>query len=166
MRKRILTILLLGIGPLAFASMVILFDPGTGRNLRRIDSADTLQYLGRTDALINPTLPTNALSLCYATNGQVLAIPQAWLDAEALAAWIANSNANEFNIRVEKTNAIKLALDFAYGTNGEQRFVRAMLLVIRQRMDQLSTNPSANQGAITTNSVLLAISNAIVADPR
>jgi len=163
MRKRILIFLSLLLGPLAFASMVILFDPATGRNLRRIDSADTLAYLSRTDCLINPVLPTNALNLCYVTNGAVEVIPQAWLDAEALAAWIAQSNANVLFIATERSNMIATASAYMYGTNAEGRILRAFALLT---LDQINTLRKLHSlPVITTNTFLTAMSNSVTADP-
>ena len=46
MRKRILTTLALLAAPLAFASIVVLFNPTTKQLVQIIPSADTLQYIG------------------------------------------------------------------------------------------------------------------------
>ena len=142
------------------------FDPATGRNLRRIDSADTLAYLNRNDALINPVLPTNHLSLCYATNGQVVPIPQAWLDGEALTAWLASSNATVLNISITRSNRIFEATQYVLSTNSTENYViRAMLNVIMNRMNQLATNTNAVL-AWTTNTMWNLMLNSITNDPR
>ena len=71
MRKRILTTLALLAAPLAFASIVVLFNPTTKQLVQIIPSADTLQYIGRADALINPVIPTNTWDWLYVTNGAI-----------------------------------------------------------------------------------------------
>jgi hypothetical protein len=163
MRKLILIVCgFLALG--AWASIVVITDPSsvpqTNRVVRIILQAETLAYLGRSNAYINPPFaPGTDQTSCWVSNDTVRTI-----STNLLAAYAASNN-NYWTL-VEKTNAVNLALSFAHGTNAEQRFMRAMLLVIRQRMDQLSTNPTGNLGAITTNAVLLAISNAIVADPK
>lgn len=132
MRKRILTLLLLAFGPLAFASMVILFDPGTGRNLRRIDSADTLQYLGRTDALINPVLPTNNLSLCKVTNSAVVLLNA----AELLADWLSASNRAYSDFTNYLANLKSESISTVEATNDLQgRVIRAFAEVV---LDELN----------------------------
>lgn len=162
--KKLLTFLLCVASVTVLASIVVIFDPATGRNLRRIDSADTLQYVSRTDVLINPVFPTNALNLCYATNGTIQPIPQAWLDSEALAAWITQSNANVLNIATERSNMISTASAYMYGTNAEGRILRAFALLT---LDQINTLRKLHSLAvITTNTFLTAMSNSVTADTR
>jgi hypothetical protein len=43
--------------------------------------------------------------------------------------------------------------------------MRAVILGLRQALDMVRTNPTANLGTITTNSIFLNISNNIVNDP-
>jgi len=164
MRKRILIFATLVIAPLAFASIVVIFDPATGRNLRRLDSVDTIQYANRTDVLINPVFPTNALNLCYVTNGTIQPIPQAWIDAEALAAWIAQSNANVLNIATERSNMISTASAYMYGTNAEGRILRAFALLTLDQINVLRKLHSLP--VITTNTFLTAMSNSVTGDPK
>jgi len=166
MKKRfMISLFTLGLGLSALASIVILFDPATGRNLRRIDSADTLAYMSRTDALINPVLPTNELRLCYVTNGQVLPIPQEWLDAEALAAWIASSNAQVLAIAIQRSNYVAWAKEYANGTNSEaQYFVRALFTEVLREVNELRSWHGSN--AITKGWMLNSVLTNITNDPR
>jgi hypothetical protein len=125
----------------ALASVVILFDPATGRNPRRIDSADTTAYASRTDCVINPILPTNALSLCYVTNGQVVPIPQSWLIAEALSSWLASSNANWNYQRSILKNNMNAALDFFNdNTNTANLVVTALMMQMMDERNHYATN--------------------------
>ena len=93
MRKRILTTLALLAAPLAFASIVVLFNPTTKQLVQIIPSADTLQYLGRSDALINPVIPTNTWDWLYVTNGAITNWTLSQYLAISNANWLIASNA-------------------------------------------------------------------------
>jgi hypothetical protein len=164
--KRLATLFLLIAALPVPASIVVQYQTPNGEIVRVIQSADTLAYLGHSNTLINPAFPTNALRDCYVTNGVITAWTANQLATNALVSWLANSNQMVWNIRNEKTNAVNQALQIAYGTNAQERFMRAMLLSLRAALDQVRTNPTANLGTISTNSILMTLSNAIVNDPK
>jgi hypothetical protein len=158
--KRALIFLACLIGLSAAASIVVLFNPTTGRNLSRIDSANTLEYINRADALINPAFPTSNLAVCKVTNGVIVLLNANEIQANLLSA----SNANAVAVSAQRSNLIALASAYMYGTNAEGRILRAFALLT---LDQVNVLRKTNgMPIITTNTFLNAMSNAVIGDPK
>jgi hypothetical protein len=158
MHRRLTFTLLMFALPVA-ASVVLLFDTGTGRNLRLLTSADTLQYSGKPGALINPVLPTNNLDRCYVTNGQVKLLPAAIL----LSDWLVASNAG-WSAALDREQSMKQAAStYLNGLNADARIMRAFALLTLDQINTLRTRASLS--IITTNTFLSAMSNAVLAAP-
>ena len=144
----------------AFASIVILFNPLTGRDLVRVDSANTLEYIGKSNALVNPDVPTNNLAVCKVTNGAVVLLNS----QELLADWLAVSNANRQSAIAERAEMVATASAYIHGTNAEGRILKAFALLT---LDQINTLRKLHSLAvISTNTFLNAMSNAVINDPR
>ena len=158
--KKLITLLLLLTCSAVIASIVVLFDPVTGRIGQVIPSADTLQYVGRPDALINPAFPTNDLSNCWVTNGSITSKTQAHLDADFQAL----SNSIILAAWTTRSNVVQKASWYTQNTNTEGRILRAFALLT---LDQINVLRKTNgMSIITTNVFLTAMSNAVINDPR
>lgn len=142
------------------ASVVVIFDPPTGRIVRVIPSADTLQYIGASNALINPVFPTNDIAQCMVTNGVIIPKPDDYLVAEFQTA----SNATVLARDRFRSNTLTRASRYMQTTDAEGRMFRAFALLT---LDQLNTLRRTNgMSIITTNVFLNALSNAVINDPR
>jgi hypothetical protein len=158
--KKLATLFLLLIASAALASVVVMFNPTTGQIGQVIPSADTLAYLNRNDALINPAFPATPLALCWVTNGAIVAKTQAHLDGE----FQAQSNAVIAFAALIRSNDVDRASRYMFATNAEGRILRMFALLT---LDQINVLRKTNgMSIITTNVFLNAMSNAVAGDTR
>lgn len=161
MKRIFISVLLVGS---LMASTVVIYDPQsspiTNRVVNVIRSADTLQFQGRTNALINPVLPvtgtlndwkvTDTLTIVELTTADRTVITNA-----ILASVAANKAAQE---RTSKTNALAAVDSFEM----EGRILRAIaeitmdeLNILRAQVALARTNTLAFQSATNRSAVVL-----------
>lgn len=102
MNKFILTALLMVVMA-ASGSNVIIYDPPTGKILAYLISANTPEYQGATNALINPVLPSVPLQFAKVSNSVVVAMSAAESNA-VLAASVALA---DIGVRAGASNQVQ-----------------------------------------------------------
>lgn len=163
--KRIATLSLVLLAGTALASIVVLFDPNSqpipGRVVRVLHSANELEFLNNTNALVGVTaFPEGTFADWKVSNRVLHALSTA--DRATQAAWM-QSNA-VWDAAVERTNLLNAAAQFVDGLTPESRILRAFALLT---LDQINTlRKQHSLAVITTNTFLAAMTNAVKADPR
>jgi len=153
---RLLGVLLLCSG-VVLASNVYLFNPTsypvTNAGVAVISSADTLRYLGATNAIINPVMPTNDIGYTKASNGVVA--PMTAAEISSITNFIAtNATAQARAGGVSEYD----------GTDQLARLLKAIVELIVDQLNQVRTNTNA-QAAITYSQARTAITNKLANDP-
>lgn len=161
--SKILITLLLSFIMTAQGGVVVRYNPQsfpiTNEVTGILASANTLDWIGQSNVLINPAIPASAEQRWKVTNGLVVAFVAA--DFARIAATNAILATNAINRLNEFTRTNAAAQLDATGGSGEMRILRSMLGLVMNELNILRTNPAIGMSARTTNQLNNALRNAI-----